>query len=227
MVNLTLIIRPSMKLIQQTTDGGYIISGHTELNDTNSAFIMKPFLIKLDENGDTIWTQFYNCPGEHHSPYFLKQTKDNGYILLGESSVSTYKKMTYLNDWIIKTDYLGRQIWKKELDFITINNENIFAMTEDEGFIFTGYVSSNTNSCEIWLLKTDENCNQQWMKIINSEYYIYPSSICQTCNGGYIIAGLILKNDRVIPCVIKTDENGNVIWSKQYFSNRMIPNPLI
>ncbi|MBM3324681.1 MAG: hypothetical protein FJY66_03350, partial [Calditrichaeota bacterium] len=42
--------------IQQTADGGYIVAGYSESEDANGHDC---YLVKTDEQGDTLWTRTY------------------------------------------------------------------------------------------------------------------------------------------------------------------------
>jgi hypothetical protein len=74
--------------VQQTKDGGYIISG-------------KPWtLIKTDEYGDTLWTRKYDVG------YSVQQTKDGGYITCGYTWVGELPNVE-MKVSLTKTDSLG------------------------------------------------------------------------------------------------------------------------
>ena len=64
--------------IQQTIDGGYIVTG------LNSSSV---YLIKTDENGDSLWSKtFYNESG-FSVGNFVQQQEDQGYIITGHTSI--------------------------------------------------------------------------------------------------------------------------------------------
>ena len=71
--------------MQETTDGGYIIA--------DSA------LIKLDSNGDMLWSKPYR---DGAGGYSLQQTTDGGYIVTGTTPSAVY---------LHKTDSNGDTLW--------------------------------------------------------------------------------------------------------------------
>ena len=84
--------------VQQTTDGGYIISG-ARTTDFGSYFV---HLIKTDEMGDSIWTRTF---GEG-AGLSVQQTTDDGYIVAACNGE---------HNMIIKTDFNGDTLWTKYL----------------------------------------------------------------------------------------------------------------
>ena len=63
--------------IQQTSDGGYIVAGHTTPEDGKRR---DAWVLKLDINGDLLWDKTFNG-GEANS---IQQTSDGGYIVSGQ-----------------------------------------------------------------------------------------------------------------------------------------------
>jgi hypothetical protein len=80
--------------IQQTSDGGYIITGHT---DSFGAGGEDGWLIKVDDLGDTIWTKTIGGSSQEFCSS-VEQIQDGGYIITGikNNGVST-------DVWLIKT----------------------------------------------------------------------------------------------------------------------------
>ena len=66
--------------IQQTTDGGYVVAGHTG----NYIELYDFYVVKTDSMGDTLWTGTYGSDGEDRARA-IRQTEDGGYIVSGYS----------------------------------------------------------------------------------------------------------------------------------------------
>ncbi|MCK4694186.1 MAG: hypothetical protein KAT74_00415, partial [Candidatus Cloacimonetes bacterium] len=188
--------------VQQTTDGGYIVAGST--GSIEVAF----WLVKTDENGNEEWNQTYNV-GFMSYAYSVQQTTDGGYIVAGE---------TDSDFWLVKIDENGNGEWMQ----IYGGNESEWAssvqQTTDGGYIIAGGTwSYGAGESDFWLVKTDENGNEEWNQTYGGSDYDSANSVQQTTDGGYIVAGHIsswVSDDDF--WLIKTDENGNVEWDQTY-----------
>ncbi len=176
----------------QTSDSGFVIFGYTEAN--------QPILIKTDKFGDTVWTWKYDIPQQYRSKYTLTKTLENGYIL-GYSNV------------LIKTDINGNQIWRKNYDSVYISK---IESAIDSGFVFTG-ATYKDNWGYVYLVKVDNLGVKKWIKIYDDSHgaFVAGNYIQETKDRGYIITGFTLLQDEYL-YVIKTDSNGNILWSKKY-----------
>ncbi|MCK4366001.1 MAG: hypothetical protein KAW45_08110 [Thermoplasmatales archaeon] len=88
--------------VQQTTDGGYIITGYKEYwwKETFKNKDLK--LIKTDSQGNKEWTRVYG--GEYRDAgNFVKQTADEGYIVVGYTEFPYNYPVQERDVWVIKT----------------------------------------------------------------------------------------------------------------------------
>jgi hypothetical protein len=191
--------------VQQTSDGGYIVAGGTSSFGAGGVF-----LIKTDANGNVIWAKTYGGAGASS----VQQTSDGGYILAGETG-----SWPNYDIFLIKTDANGNIIWAKTYGGTDRDWAYSVQQTSDSGYIVAGTtLSFGAGWHDFLLIKTDANGNLQWAKTYGGTYYEFASSVQQTSDGGYIVAGWTNTfgaggSDAFL---IKTDANGNVIWAKTY-----------
>ena len=173
----------------------------------------------IDDSPES-WSQTYGGE-EMDACTSMLQTTDGGFALFGFS-----QSFEPASDWLVKTDEFGNMEWNK-----TIGGGVSFIQTSDGGFAFIGTNASPIDGyipvgempegfwSYIWLAKTDEYGNIEWnMTYDEKAGYFQGSSLVQTADGGYALAGCSYSyfgeyDDLVL---IKTDSYGNMEWSKSY-----------
>ena len=169
--------------VQQTTDGGYIIAGHTESYGAGGG---DAYLIKTDASGNMEWEKTFGGSA-YDEAYSVGQTTDGGYIMAGY----TCPYGTGPGDfYLVKTDALGNTEWEKT--FGGSSDEYAFSVqqTADDGYIITGATASyGAGLYDVYLVKTDASGNMEWEKTIGGSRGDCGYSAQQTTDGGYIIAG--------------------------------------
>jgi hypothetical protein len=198
--------------IQQTLDGGYIVTGSSESPQQNA------LLIRTDENGNVMWTKHFGGIF-NDSGLSVKQTLDGGYIITGY----TYSYGAGEGDvWLIKTDENGDTLWTKTIGGIYNDKGHSIQQTLEGGYIITGFTYSyGAGGSDVWLIKTDEYGNLMWDKTFGLSSLDRGHSVQQTQEGGYIITGYtyLYGAGSQEYWLIKTDENGDSLWSKTFGGN--------
>jgi hypothetical protein len=133
--------------VQQTTDGGYILTGYTNSYGAGSDDV---WLIKTDASGNTIWANTFGGTFDDHGQS-VQQTTDGGYMVTG----MTYSYGVGEDDvWIIKTDPLGDTLWTKTYGAASYEVGESVHQTTDGGYIVGG-VTYSYGSGDVYLIKTD------------------------------------------------------------------------
>lgn len=188
-----------LHFVQQTSDNGYILIGITQISGiSHRAF----FIVKTDSLGNTCWTRIIDDSSAAFQRC-IKQTFDNGYIILG-------------SEFLIKIDSIGNLEWAKEFNALTGDFDAI-QQTPDSGFIFTG-TSYNGSNTDIFLIRTNKIGDTLWTKTYNSFDDDWASSVNLVKDGGYIVTGTTTWSVANIGMcfILKTDSLGNMQWSRCY-----------
>lgn len=108
--------------------------------------------------------------------------------------------------------------WMKTYDLNYFDAGYSVQQTSDEGFILVGSSHPSADDSIVWLVKTDSQGNIIWDKKFGGEDDDYGSSVKQTNDGGYIIAGRTWSfgNGKGNIWLIKTDNDGIMVWNKTF-----------
>ena len=196
--------------VQQTSDGGYVIAGTTYSFGAGDCDV---YLIKTDASGDTLWTRTYGGTNEDKGRS-VRQTSDGGYIIAGYTC--SFGAADY-DVYLIKTNASGDTLWTKTYGRTNDDEGWSVQQTSDGGYIITGTTASvGTGGWDVYLLKTNASGDTLWTRTYGGMSYDYGSSVQQTSDGGYIVAGWTESfgaggNDVYL---VKTNASGDTIWTR-------------
>jgi len=193
--------------LDKTSDGGYIMAGRTNSNNTDF------YLVKVDSNGTKQWDYAYGGANEDIAES-VQQTSDGGYIVLG----STYSLGANNRDILmIKTNSSGAQQWYKLFGESGYDTGDYVQQTTDGGYIAGGQVGG-----DFYIVKTNSSGVEQWHKTYGGTGDDTLREVQQTSDGGYIMTGYTKSfgagNADIY--LVKTDPSGNEQWSKTFGVDR-------
>jgi hypothetical protein len=219
------------KIIQQTTDRGYIVAGSSRSNDgnvTNNNGYTNAWILKLNTNGAIEWKKTYGGSSDDELTN-IKQTADNGYIAVG-STISNngdiLNNQGYDDAWIIKIAANGNLEWSKTFGGSSIDYLNDIQQTTNGEYLFVGGtgssngdITNNHGSIDLWIIKLQANGNLAWQKTYGGSDTDYANCIQKTNDGHYMITGSTFSSDGNVTnlqgdknaWVIKIDDLGNIL----------------
>jgi len=207
------------------SDGGYLLGGTTFTYTNGGA----DFLVyKVDGTGIKQWRRNYGGIGYDELSTAIRTT-DGGYLLLGESTSYTHGQWDFI---VYKVDASGKKQWRKNYGgiapdathiVIKENHSGQVVQTRDGGYVFCGASESYTNGgTDFIVYKVDASGAKLWRKNYGGIFDDEATSIQQTTDGGYIVAGLSSTYVHGTPgtdldfLIYKVDASGNKQWRKFY-----------
>jgi len=146
---------------------------------------------------------------ENEAGKSLIQTSDGGYAIAG------FTKSFGAGDYdvyVVKLDANGNLQWTKTIGGPESEEGNSLIQTSDGGYAIAGVtLSFGAGEPDVYVVKLDANGNLQWTKTIDGEGDDSGSSLIQTSDGGYAIAGETTSFGAggLDVYVVKLDKNGD------------------
>jgi len=214
--------------VQQTSDGGYIVSGLSIVSNPYPVGDQhRTRIVKTDSLGDTLWTRMYGDSAFVGPQYnVVKETADGGYVT---AIILCHNGWIPIDAQVLKMDTNGDSLWCQTYNFSSDDFVREIEPTADGGFIFTGSTTIDSLGGgnyiqKLFLAKTDSLGNLDWIQtyfdgIVDLPYIDWCGGFCvkQTMDNGYIAGGRCTwPNGDQNVYIVKTDSIGNVIWSNNY-----------
>ena len=195
--------------VRQTSDGGYILGGHTW---SFGAGNYDSWLVKTDASGTEEWSRTL---GGSNGDYCasVQQTSDGGYVLGGYTQ--SYGVGDY-DFWLVKTDANGDSLWSRTFGGSRDDRCYSVQQTSDGGYILGGYTwSFGAGNYDSWLVKTDASGTEEWSRTLGGSSSDECYSVQQTSDGGYILGGCTYSYGVGSSAfwLVKTDAYGDSLWS--------------
>ncbi|HHT9158215.1 MAG TPA: hypothetical protein ACFYEA_11530 [Candidatus Tripitaka californicus] len=139
----------SARSIQQTSDGGYIVTGGTNSFGVGGSNI---WVLKLSPDGMVEWQESYGT-GNSSEAYSIQQTSDGGYIVGGWMEEES--TLVDLRFWVLKLGVDGIVEWQKTYKKGSnwLNQLYSIQQTRDGGYIVAGETKSSGGASDFWVLK--------------------------------------------------------------------------
>ena len=200
--------------IQQTLDGGYIVTGSTFSFGEGSYDV---YYVKIDATGETDWVRTYGGAGTDHGAS-VRQTLDGGYIIAGYTNSSGAGDYDVL---LAKTDSSGVVDWAYTYGGAADDRGWCVRQTlPDSGYIVAGYTETlGAGGGDAFVIRTDADGGLLWANPYGGTDWDEARGISQTFpDSGYIIAGTTSSSGAGADDIylIRLDTDGDSLWTRTY-----------
>jgi parallel beta-helix repeat protein len=195
----------------QSSDGRYIVVGYTMSFGAGNE---DAFLLMIDP---VLGTSYRTYGGSNTDVIrSVMQTSDGGFALAGYTNSIGSGSYDF---WLIKTSYDGTMLWQKTYGNTGSDMAYSIAQTSEGGYVLAGDTDYYTaGSYDFYVVKTDSSGNLAWSQKFGGTGLDSASSVVQTCDGGYLIAGETTSFGAALEdfWVVKTDSSLSKQWDQRY-----------
>lgn len=194
--------------IEQTSDGGYIMGGNAVSIDgdvTNTYNSSAAWVVKLDDTGNISWQKTYGSPLGVEGIFGICITQDGNYAFVSgcyENAGDITGVHGAEDIWVVKVSTTGNILWQKSIGGTAVDVLGNISATDDGGCIAVGYSWSNDGDAtgshgatDFLVAKLSQSGILEWTKVLGGNAHDRPSSVYQTTDNCYIVAGTTLSNN--------------------------------
>ena len=191
--------------VASTIDGGFVVTGQTSINGTNSILVAK-----FNSNGEIEWIKTFSGVAKDYGNS-VASTIDGGFLVVGDTE--SYGS-GYYDILLSKFNSSGEAEWTKVFGGPKWDYGNSVTSTIDGGFVITGHTSSYGNgSTDVLLAKFDssgniENCTNGNIQDISDSWHNWET--------------VVINNTLEIS---ETDQTGNFVINSTFEPNVTSPTP--
>jgi hypothetical protein len=197
----------------ETHDGNFVIAG---LSVTFGSGPQDVYTVKVDANGDTLWTRFHGGVS-YESAHGACETSDSCYVIAGYTeSFGAGGKDIYL----LKLDSDGVVQWTHTYGGPLQDCAYAVCETQDGGLAVVGYRDGPSGwvKGDLWILKMNASGDTAWTKTYGGVGQDYGISIQETSDNGFVMGGVnssVSAGGKDV-WLVKTDANGDTVWTQVY-----------
>lgn len=199
--------------IGETSDNKLIVAGTVTYDYAGDYYDV--YLSKIDLNGNVLWYKTY---GEAYGQrgFQVKETYDGGYIIGGWDRIDG--SANSISFHLIKTNSVGDTLWTR-----TYPGEGgarlagvAVEQTLDSSYVAVGNISPSSTATYIYVMKTNSIGDTLWTKTIDYPGTGEAKDIEIANNGNIVISGWTTSTGCQAYILIELDQNGNIVWLKNY-----------
>ncbi|MEZ4760661.1 MAG: hypothetical protein R2810_12855 [Flavobacteriales bacterium] len=192
-------------------DGGALLAGVRQTTQSDA------YAVRVDANGDTLWTRTYGGPNTTENAFCARPTPDGGFILGGFQVLpgNDYEML------LLKLDSAGNLEWQEHYGSPWVDNAAFVEVLPQGGYIMAGAerAAANTPMRPV-LYRLDDGGNELWsVPYPDSTLRVFFTVPVLMADGGYTIAGTGQGNWQILGMLMRTDSLGNTLWKRSYSTN--------
>ena len=195
---------------RQTADGGFIAAGFYD--PPAIADGARAFAVRLNADGDTLWTQRYGQADQSTLAYSCTEAPGDGYLLTGVN----YRPGVSLDEqFLIRTDTSGNLLWWRQFGGLA---NGVFAVrvAPDSTVITAGEYRENSWPNywqQVMFTKWDAQGDIVWQKRSHYHYLASPFDMEVLPDGSFVSCIHVFLG---LTHIAKFSASGDSLWSRAY-----------
>ncbi len=183
-------------------------------------------VVKINTNGDVIWTKTYEKSGEVTTFHAIHKCTDGNFLIAGTSEE---RNAVNLSGSLVKITPDGDTLWTRSTGVEMLLS---IQTSSDENYLITGsFKNTVSGKDEILLLKISNSGEIVWTKTFASSRNQTGCTVRPTGDGNYLILGYSNWQDsigsektvgRYDGLLMKITPEGNSIWTRIYSTPAML-----
>ncbi|MDD5087806.1 MAG: T9SS type A sorting domain-containing protein [bacterium] len=207
-------------------DGGALLVG---TSNTGRSVV---WALRIDADGDTIWTFSYGDSVINARGFAVGLAPDSGFVISGGQWTDNGNDSDFL---LLRLTAEGDFVWART--YGTGDNDRSFSVlsSPEGGFIMAGdSYDVEHGMVKVYLVRTDDHGDTLWTRIYDGFPSIITRGLCLAPGGGYVAVGTTYVNvapwDQHI-LALRVDDRGDTLWSRlfcRYYSDNatcILPTP--
>lgn len=206
--------------VKQTSDGGYVVVGLTDDENSGNGNPQGEndiFLIRLNENGDSLWSKSYGGSLSERGTDVCEKD-DGGFVILGTTYSFSEPGQGGANIILIETNDLGMLIDK--YTYGETGDETGASLVKlSDGYLLTGLLMNTANNSDIYCIRTTFDIHSvSWETNLGGTGNEYCEKAIQAANGDFIIVGATESYGEggTDSYLIEIDQSGNEVRSAAF-----------
>ena len=183
--------------------------------------------------GSEPWIQTYGG-GLDSLGHDVLLLEDGGYLVVADT-VTQYEPVMIGRLLLLRLDADGEVVWERTYGGDRSCTGQSIRAVEGGGYVIAGTIEPETGSdLDVYLLRVDEDGTELWSRSFGTSRDELGGSLLETADGGYVVVANSVDRDDVVAdpgaagyagfagrsnaYIVRTDAEGNEIWSRRYSS---------
>jgi hypothetical protein len=203
----------SLRSIQRTGDGGYVVAGYTQ--SYGMAGSVDAWVLKLDQDGAIQWQRTYG--GSNYDDAFaITLAPSGGYAVCGEGN--SFGDVDG-EVWCLRLEGDGELVWQKAIGGASADLADDLVAVSGGGYVIAAETFSfGAGNFDLWALKLDDSGELVWQQAIGGAQEEDIGTVAATAGQGVVLTSgtTSFGAGQSDAWLLRLDGAGGLVWQRTY-----------